>query len=188
MQRYVLAACAAALCLQTLADPALARPRRHVRHVTVHRSHVVVHRGFPIRRTFPVVVVRPARRAVVVAPRLFLAPLVWHATVVSLPARDLLVWEDAETLTRDDDWTEFTLAAGDRGTKLFLEIHGKAQVEFAEVVFANGDCQTVDFESHTHKSGTYSLLDFADGRQVSHVRMVARARSDEARLVLRMAK
>ncbi len=36
--------------------------------------------------------------------------------------------------------------------------------------------------------GLYPLLDFADGRKVDHVRMVARARSDEAKVALKMEK
>ena len=187
MKRAVLIpAMCVALVLQ-LAPPASAR-RVRVVHRGPHRTTVIVHRGFPIRRALPLCVVRPPRVAVVVAPSVYLAPVVWTAAVVSLPPRDLLVWEDSETLTRDDDWTDFTLNVNDRGTRLFLEIDGKAQVEFAEVVYANGEAVAVDFAQGTRGAGTYSLLDFADGRKVSHVRMVARAKSDEARLVVRMAK
>jgi hypothetical protein len=90
-------------------------------------------------------------------------------------------------LNQDDDWTEFTLGADRHGRRLYVEIVGKAQLNFAEVVFANGETQVVDFEDKPRDSGLYSLLDFADGRKVDHVRMVARARSDEARIILRMS-
>jgi hypothetical protein len=65
---------------------------------------------------------------------------------------------------------------------------GKVQADWAEVVFENGDTRVVDFEEKTHGPGLYSLLDFRDGRRVDHVRIVARAKSDEARVVLRMEK
>jgi hypothetical protein len=167
---------------------ASARVRKVVVKRGPHRTRVVVHRSWPLRRPLPVVVVRPARRAVVVAPALFLAPVVWTAAVVTLPDRDRVVWEDAETIAKDDDWTEFTLNVEDRGERLLIEVAGRAQLNFAEVVFDNGDAQVVDFDEKTHGSGVYSLLDFKDGRKVDHVRMVARAKSDEARIVLRMVK
>jgi hypothetical protein len=113
--------------------------------------------------------------------------VVWTAVAVSAPPRERLVWEDGETLSREEGWTEFTLNADSRGEALYLEILGKAQLEFAEVVFENGEARVVDFNSRTRGSGVYSLLDFRDGRKVDHVRMVARAKSDEARIVLRMA-
>jgi hypothetical protein len=46
----------------------------------------------------------------------------------------------------------------------------------------------VDFAAKTREPGLYELLDFKDGRKVDHVRMVARAQSDEARIVLKMEK
>jgi hypothetical protein len=40
----------------------------------------------------------------------------------------------------------------------------------------------------TRDPGFYELLDFRDGRQVDHVRLVARARTPEARVALQMEK
>lgn len=187
MKRWVIGLCLAVLCLE-MAAPAFAA-RRVVHRGRRGHTKVVVHRGFPLRRALPVVVVRPPRVAVRVAPAVFLAPVVWTAAVVATaPAPNLLVWEDAETLTKDEDWTEFTLNCDQRGNKLYLEIAaGKAQFNFAEIVFENGDTQVVDFNEKTHEPGLYSLLDFKDGRKVDHVRMVARAKSDEARVVLRLS-
>lgn len=189
MKRTILAALLVLMSLDVVAAPAQAARKRVVVHHGRHRTTVVVHRGFPIHRRLPVVHVRPARVAtrVFVTPVVFLAPVVWRPLVVALPAPSALVWEDAETLAEDDDWTEFHLDVDHRGHKLYLQIDGRAQIEFAEVVFENGDTQVVDFGSKTHGSGLYSLLDFADGRKVDHVRMVARARSDSARIVLRLS-
>ncbi len=190
MKRLMMIVLVAAVAGQLAApDPASAARRVRVVHRgPYHRTVVVVHRGWPLRRPLPVVVVHPVRRAVVVAPVVFLAPVVWTGRVATLPDHDRLVWEDGETLSREEGWTEFTLNADARGDALFLEVRGKAQIDFAEVVFENGDTQVVDFSQRTRGAGIYSLLDFRDGRRVSHVRMVARARSDEARLVLRMER
>src|SRR5687768_1144965 len=64
------------------------RPARTVIRHPVHRTPVVVHRGHPLRRALPAsVVVRPARRSVVVgAPRVFLPSLVWRPTTTVLPS------------------------------------------------------------------------------------------------------
>jgi len=187
MKRWIITFVLAVLCAE-MAAPAFAARVRVFRGRRGH-TRVVVHRGFPLHRTLPVVVVRPARVTVRVAPVVFLAPVVWTAAVITTaPAHHALVWEDAETLTKDEEWTEFTLDCDQRGTKLYLEIAaGKAQLNFAEVVFENGDTQVVDFDEKTHGPGLYSLLDFKDGRKVDHVRMVARAKSDQARVVLRLS-
>jgi hypothetical protein len=187
MKRWILIAFATVMVLE-IAAPVADAARRRVVHRGPHRKVVVVHRTFPLRRALPAVVVRPARVRVAVAPRVFLAPVVWTAAVVTTSAAVAKpTWEDAETLEREEEWTEFTLNADARGTKLYLEIDGNADLNFAEVVFENGDVQVVDFEEKNHKSGLYSLLDFKDGRKIDHVRMVARAQSDKARIVLRLA-
>jgi hypothetical protein len=189
MKRFVML-CLIALVAVTGVDIASAARRVIVRrgpagHV---RSVVVVHRGWPLRRPLRTVYIRPARVAYGVAPVVFLNPVVWSPVIVSTPPRpEALVWEDGETLNSGEDWTEVTLNAGARGTKLWLEIaNGKAQFDWAEVVFENGDTRVVDMKENTRGPGMYSLLDFTDGRKVDHVRLVARAKTDEARVVLRM--
>ena len=151
---------------------------------------VVVHRGWPIRRPLRVVYVHPSHVTYRVAPAVYLAPVFWTGTVVRVaPRRDVLVWQDAETLNRDESWTEFTLNADTRGTRLWLEVvGGKVQFDWAEVTFQNGDTRVVDMKEWTRGPGLYELLDFRDGRMVDHVRVVARAKSEEARVALKMEK
>jgi hypothetical protein len=153
-----------------LAGTADAARRRVV--VRGPRRTVVVHTGFPVHRTLPAVVVRPA--AVRVAPRVYLAPVAFAATVVALPAAT--DWRATESLDREDGWTDFTMNIDRRGRELLLQIApGAAQISFAEVVFENGETQVVDFNDAVHRAGTYSLLNFKDGRKVDHVRIVAKA-------------
>ena len=171
-----------------IGEPALAHRKVVVQRGAHGRTRVVVRTGHPIRRAMPVAVVRAPRRVVVVTGAVFLAPVVWAAYARPLPAREMIVWEDSETISKDEGWTDFTLNVEDRGLRLFIEIVGKAQINFAEVVVENGDVQVVDFNEKTHGSGIYELFDFKDGRKVDHVRMLARAKSDEAKLILRMEK
>jgi len=147
------------------------------RNGRVTRVRVTVHPGFPLRRTLPNVVVRSA--TVRVAPRVYLAPVTFAAVTVARAGAG--VWNSAETLDREEGWTDFTMNVDRRGTGLLLEIdRGSAQVSFAEVVFENGDAQVVDFNDHVHATGVYSLIDFKDGRKVDHVRVVAKADSPES--------
>jgi len=173
-----------------LAEPASAR-RVVVVHKGPHRTAVVVHRGWPLARPARVVVVHPSVVAVRVQPRLYLRPVVWTpataAVVASHPVADALSWMDNALLVKDEDWTEFTLNIGRRGTKLWYEVaNGKVQADWAEVVFLNGESQVVDFAERTQDPGLYPLLDFGRGRIVDHVRMVARSKTDDARVALRL--
>ena len=174
----------------SLVEPAFAARRAVVRRGLHHRTVVVVHRGWPLHRPARMVVVRPARVAYRVAPAVFLPVVFWSGVVVATaPARDILVWEDGETIAKDEDWAELTLNCDNQGTALWLEVaSGQAQFDLAEVVFENGEARVVDMKEWTRGPGYYSLLDFKDGRKVDHVRLVARAKSDNARVVLRMEK
>lgn len=175
-----------------IVEPAFAARRVVVRRGPHRRTTVIVHRGWPLRRARRVVVVHPTRVVVRVTPAVFLPPLLFAGVVIavtSAPAREVLVWEDAETLSKDEDWTEFTLNCDARGTKLWYEVvAGQVQADWSEVVYENGETQVVDFAERTQGEGLYPLLDFKDGRKVDHVRMVARAKSDEARIALKMEK
>jgi len=187
MKRIVLVVLVAVAALQVAAPAFAARARVVHRGPHGRNTVVVVHRGFPLHRRLPVVVVRPAP-VVRVVPRVFLAPVVWTVAVIdAMPASCVPVWEDSETLSNDDGWTEFTLNADQRGCKLYLQVGGRVQFNFAEVVFENGDTQVVDFEEKTQGSGLYALLDFKAGRKVDHVRVVARAERGDATVGLRLS-
>jgi hypothetical protein len=178
----------------------------------VVRAPVVIHRDWPLKRPpRPVVVIPPrVERRTRVAPRVFLPPILFGAAVLSLErerwrrdrdyyrdrdhedhrySRESLVWQDDETLYREDDWTEFTFDSNTRGTKLWFEIlKGRAQIDWAEVVFENGEVQVVEFPERSLDTGLYRLLDFRDGRRVDYVRIVARAVSRETNISLWMER
>ena len=172
--------------------------------VVVNRRPVVIHPGRPLTRPPRPVIVRPPRVSVRVRiePRVFLPPIVFGGVVVSHRyergyrygterwySRDNLVWQDSETLYREDDWTEFTLDCNVRGAKIWFEVlEGRVQADWAEVVFVNGEVQVVEFPERTLGPGLYELLDFRDGRRVDYVRIVAQATSREARLTLWMER
>lgn len=154
------------------------------------RTVVVVHRGFPLKRAMRNAVVRPLRRPFRVLPARYLAAVMWMGVIVSaLPARDLLIWEDGDTLNRDEDWTEIGLNCENSGTRLWLEVaSGKVRFDWAEVVFGNGDAQVVDMQEWERDRGLYELMNWPGVRNVDHVRLIARAATPEARIVLRLEK
>lgn len=145
--------------------------------------------GHPIRRPVKTVVVRPARPNIVVRPQVsYIAPVLFTRTVVALPDRDRIIREDSERIHRREDWVDLTLGVNNRGERLLLKVEGRAQVDFAEVHFDNGQVQVVDFNEQMLNRGVYNLLNFSDGRKVEHVRLVARARSEDARLSVLMVR
>ena len=184
----VLALAAAAL----FATDSLAQRRRVVVRPAPHpvgAARIVVHPKHPIHRPLPAVVVRPARKTVVVhAPLVYLPVVVWKPAVVLLPGRERLVWQDSETIFRYEGWVDTNFGVDSDGDALFLDINGKAKLNFAEVTFANGDVQVVDFNASTHGNGIYKLLDFADGRHVATVRILANSESAETKLVVYLSK
>jgi hypothetical protein len=167
-------------------DLAAQRRRVVVRRAPVRRTTIVVRPGYPIRRVLPrTVVVRPARTAVVVgAPLVFLPALVWRPVVVAAPARERLLWEESEALGKDEEWVDCNFGVDKRGGALLLEIEGTAQLNFAEVTFDNGEVQVVDFEEHEQRAGVYQIINFADGRHVKTVRVLAKSNADESTLTL----
>jgi hypothetical protein len=171
--------------------PAGAVEAKRGKKVVVHgpRRTVVVHKSFPLKRRLPAVVVRPARtRVAFVTPARYLPVFVWAAPVVVVPARERIVWEDSETFTEDEEWTELSLGVNDSGTAILLDLDGAARFDFAEIVFRNGDVQVVDFKQKKVKRGSFELLNFRNGREVSYVRLIAKAESETARVTLRMIK
>ncbi|MFO1450328.1 MAG: hypothetical protein U1F61_19365 [Opitutaceae bacterium] len=184
---FMLALASAVFLAPLVAEAARVRVVRRGPQYT--RSVVVVHKAHPIRRAMhPALVVRPGI-AVRVAPVRFLPVVAWTAVVVARPAPDRIVWQDSEVLNREDEWSEVVFNSDQRGDKLYLEVvDGRVQFDFAEVVFENGECQVVDFNEKTHRPGFYSLLDFRDGRKIDHVRLIAKSKTEDAKVALLLQK
>lgn len=149
------------------------------------RVKIAIGVGHPVRRPLPAVVVR--RPAVLPARAVYAPVAIWAPRPIrALPPR--FEWEDAETLRRNEDWVESNLTVNAQGRELFLRTTGRVQINFAEVMFRNGQIQVVDFDERMLTAGTYPLLDFKDGRHIESVRLVARARSAQARIAVLMLK
>lgn len=151
------------------------------------RVNINLGAGHPIHRPRTVIV---HRAPVVVGPRVVYAPPVMWTTraIVALPPRERMVWEDSETLQRREDWVDTFLNVNNTGDALFLRVNGRAQVDFVEVHFRNGQVQVVDFNESELRNGVYLLLDFANGRYVEHVRLVGRSISPRSNVTVMMKK
>ena len=164
-------------------------PRAGVRR-PVARTRVILHPRHPIRRVLPgAIVVRTARRPVVVgSPLVFLPALAWAPAIVPMPATNRLVWQDSEVIEREEGWVDTNFGIDSPGRALFLDIDGKADFNFAEVTFANGNVQVVDFNERSQENGIYRLLDFADGRHVKTVRILAKSETEKTKLAVYLSK
>jgi hypothetical protein len=160
-----------------------------VRH-PVARARLVTHPGHPIRRVLPAtVVVRTARRPVVVgAPLRYLPAFRWRPALVVLPPRERIVWQDTETIARDEEWVDVNYGVDGSGSALVLDLSGEAKLNFAEVTFANGNVQVVDFDEQSHGKGTYKLLDLSADQHVMTVRLLAKSESDDTKLSVYLNK
>jgi hypothetical protein len=187
MKRFILLLLVVALA-GAEAAPALAKVRRVIVNRGPNRARVVVGRGWPLKRPLPVVTVRPMGHESKVKGLVYLAPIVWVPAAIELPKAAHIAWQDDQSLMSGEDWTEFTLNVDSTGKRLDLEIEGRVQLDFAEVVFENGETQVVDFAEKTHGSGVYRLFGFNDDRLVDRIRVVALAKSDEAEVTLYLEK
>ena len=150
------------------------------------RVNIAIGSGHPIRRPRTVIV---QRAPIVLGPRVTYAPpVIWAPAVVKLPARARLGWQDTEVIRRADDWVDFAMPVRASGEALFLRTSSRAQVDFAEVHFANGQVQVVDFNEANMQPGTFRLMDFPNSRHVESVRIVARARAPQTAFTLLMRK
>ena len=173
-----------ALAGSSLATQNTARPHK----TQYRRSMVEVHHEWPLRRAQRMVVVHPARVRYGVTPAAFLPVVMWSGAVSTRkPVREDLLWEDGETFIADVNWTQFTLNCSAPGTKLWLQVaKGSIQFDWAEVTFDNGATCVVDMRTWIRGPGLYTLLEFPERRRVDHLRMVARARTEQARVVARL--
>lgn len=163
------------------------------------RRPTEMHPGWPLKRPPRETILRRRRERDRVPPLIFLPPVLFGGILIDdrrdrrdprhRYERDRLTWSDSETLYRDDEWVEFVLDCNARGEKLWIEVRdGRARIDWAEVVFADGEAQVVDFKERSLGPGLYRLLEFRDDRRVDHVRMVAQAATREVRLILRMER
>lgn len=101
--------------------------------------------------------------------------------------RERLTWSDSVYLYGEEGWVEFVLDCNAWGQRLWIEVRdGRADLDWAEVVFGNGESQVIDFSDRSLGPGLYPLLDFRNSRRVDHVRMVAQAATYEVGIILRM--
>ena len=150
------------------------------------RVRVKVGVGHPIRRPLPQVVVR---RPIVVAPAVRYVPLLtFRRTIVALPPRNTLIWEDRETIRRNENWVEMSFSVNQRGRALYFTLDGRAAVDFAEIHYGNGEVQVIDFDNSPMAPGTYLLHDIRDGREVRYVRMIGKSRTPQSTFTVYMAR
>jgi len=140
--------------------------------------------GHPIQRFHPVVV---HRAPIVVGTVVYARPVVWTRVVVGAPRSARMVWEDRETFDREENWVDTGFRVRNMGRELLFRVQGRAEIDFAEVHYGNGQVQVVDFNGAALANGVFRLHDVA-GRHVENVRMIARSLSPRSTITLWMAR
>jgi hypothetical protein len=107
-------------------------------------------------------------------PAVWLPVIFWAGPYAVDPWMEGAVWQDAQPMDDPDQWAETDFDVDGPGSDLVLDVTGQVALDWAEIVFADGTTQVVDFKNTTVESGTYSLLDWRESRRVDHIRMMAR--------------
>ena len=107
---------------------------------------------------------------------------------ITLPPRERIVWQETETIAREEEWVDTNYGVDGSGHELVLDLQGQAKLNFAEVTFANGNVQVVDFDEQSHGNGTYKLLDLSADQHVMTVRLLAKSESDDTKVSVYLSK
>ena len=86
------------------------------------------------------------------------------------------------------DWIELYFDVGEPGARLLLDLDARAELDFAEVLYADGTAAVIDFGRAVRPPGTYELLALRPGMPVQTVRLVARTPDLRLRLALRLVR
>ena len=115
-------------------------------------------------------------------------PAAARIKLITLPPRERIVWQETETIAREEEWVDTNYGVDGSGHELVLDLQGQAKLNFAEVTFANGNVQVVDFDEQSHGNGTYKLLDLSADQHVMTVRLLARSESDDTKVSVYLSK
>lgn len=115
----------------------------------------------------------------------------------SIPFRILLLPLRLVHARRPEPMTELDRVAGSRrsvldfdvnepASSLYLEIHGDFEFERVDVTMSDGSRESVDAFGSVRSNGIFEVCQFESARAVHAVRVIGRARGDQARIGLRL--
>ena len=94
------------------------------------------------------------------------------------PGDATAIRERAVSVTAARGWSMVGFPLLDHGRGIVLEVHGRIEIDRAEIVFDDGELKGVELDRrHAYGSGLYSLADFGHDRAVALVRLETRSRS-----------
>jgi hypothetical protein len=117
----------------------------------------------------------------------YMRPIVWQGAAYQRPRTRDFAHEQSKNVFRRDGLSEIELWADERGTEVWLEVvDGVMQFERGEIIFRNGKRQPIDMRGLTRGRGFYPIVDFRGWREVSRLKLLARAVTPGARVGLHM--
>jgi hypothetical protein len=83
-------------------------------------------------------------------------------------------------LDKSAGWSNLAFPIQEPVSGIFIDVQGKVQFRYAEVSFADGRIESIDLKLATRGRGLFELATFDKAREVTQVRLVARARTRNA--------
>jgi hypothetical protein len=83
-------------------------------------------------------------------------------------------------LDKSAGWSNLSFPIQEQVSGIFIDVQGKVQFRYAEVSFADGGIESIDLRLATRGRGLFELTTFDKTREVTQVRLVARARTRNA--------
>ena len=91
-------------------------------------------------------------------------------------------------LEQSEAWQTYGFEVSDSGLGLFLDLTGSIEFRVARVTFADGTVRDVDLRDARRSDGLFELVTFASEERIHAVRLVARARSPQAKIAVRIGR
>jgi hypothetical protein len=98
----------------------------------------------------------------------------WPGPVVAAPWPGDVTWQDSQRLDDPMMWAETDFDVNGSGENLVLAVDGDVALDWAQIVFSDGETEVVDFRNSRTSTGSYGLWNWGENRQVDHIRVMAR--------------
>ena len=95
-------------------------------------------------------------------------------------AKSPLDADHVRALDAAQGWQRLGFGVSEHANGIYLAVDGRASFGRAEIVFTDGEMETIELNAATRSNGVFELLDFGADREVLVVRVLARAESDRA--------
>jgi hypothetical protein len=123
-----------------------------------------------------------------IGTNLLAAPIHWIVSIFRSRFEPQPPSIEGTSLLRSEGWGEPVFQLNDHGYAVLLEIQGGVELDRATILLADGSRLDLDLAGARRGDGLFALADFNGDRAVLAVGLRARARSQEARVGVRLLR